>query len=148
MSHRDEVGTVNVMSSSHVPQTCAFCQFVLPGFDRPFLAETLDVVAFEDAYPSAPGHILVIPKRHVGRVLDLTEEEFDDLWYVAREQMRVLELADPAGYTIGVNDGAAAGQTIAHVHLHIIPRRVGDTREARGGIRWAIPETAAYWEKK
>lgn len=125
---------------------CPFCTFVLPGLERPFLAQTEHVVAFEDAYPSAPGHVLVIPRRHVGRVLDLTDEEFHDLWYVARAQLRRLEGYATAAYTIGVNDGVAAGQTVPHVHLHVIPRHLGDTAESRGGIRWAIPETAAYWE--
>jgi diadenosine tetraphosphate (Ap4A) HIT family hydrolase len=126
---------------------CPFCQFALPGIARPLLATTDHVAAFEDAYPSAVGHVLVVPRRHVGRIIELTDEEFHDLWYVAREQMRRLEKSSPDAYTIGVNDGEAAGQTIAHVHLHVVPRRFGDTADPRGGVRWAVPETAAYWEK-
>jgi diadenosine tetraphosphate (Ap4A) HIT family hydrolase len=118
---------------------------VLSGNDRKLLAETDHVAAFEDAYPSTPGHVLVIPRRHVGRVLELTEEEFLDLWYVAREQMHRLEATSPDAFTIGINDGQAAGQTIAHVHLHVMPRRFGDTPEPKGGVRWVVPETASYW---
>lgn len=135
--------------TSTAPETkpCPFCTFVLPGLDRPLPQETEAVVAFEDAFPSTEGHTLVIPRRHVGRVLELTAEERSDLWAVALDQLqRVEETLGPDAATIGVNDGEAAGQTVAHVHLHVIPRRAGDTREARGGIRWAVPETAAYWD--
>ena len=61
--------------------------------------------------------------------------------------LTVMAEGGPDAYTIGINDGAAAGQTVAHVHAHIMPRREGDTGEARGGVRWAVPETAAYWER-
>lgn len=54
---------------------------------------------------------------------------------------------NPAGYNIGVNEGAAAGQTVAHLHLHLIPRYQGDVADARGGIRWVLPETADYWTR-
>jgi len=126
--------------------SCPFCKFVLAGTDRPLLFETENIVAFEDAYPSTPGHTLVIPRRHIGRISDLTEAEYSDLWIVAKKQIQRLEKSSPDAYTIGVNDGEAAGQTIAHVHLHVIPRRLGDTAEVKGGIRWAVRETAAYWE--
>jgi diadenosine tetraphosphate (Ap4A) HIT family hydrolase len=125
--------------------SCPFCRLAGSGPDRAILDETDNVLAFEDAYPSAPGHVLVVPRRHVGRLLDLSEDEFHDLWYLARSQMRRIEPDGCEAFTIGVNDGAAAGQTIAHAHLHIIPRRQGDTAEAKGGVRWALPETAPYW---
>lgn len=124
---------------------CQFCDAVLKELTRPFLAETVTVVAFEDAFPSTPGHVLVIPRRHIGRVLELSEPEFRDLWFVARGQMRRLERDNHTGYTIGINDGQSAGQTVPHVHLHVIPRNSGDTQSARGGVRWAVPETAKYW---
>lgn len=125
---------------------CPFCTYVIEGHDRPLLVDEELILAFEDAYPSAPGHTLVIPRRHVGRLVDLTHVEYWLMWQVARYQLRRLELTAPDGYTIGINDGEAAGQTVEHVHLHIIPRHHGDTAESRGGIRWAIPETAPYWQ--
>lgn len=125
---------------------CPFCTHVLSGNDRPHLEETANVIAFEDAYPSAPGHTLIIPRRHVGHILDLTDAEHTDLWTVARNQLARLSNNGSRDHTIGINDGPLAGQTVPHVHLHIIPRHEGDTAEARGGIRWAIPETAAYWQ--
>jgi len=128
--------------------SCFFCRSVLAGRDRPLLAETPEVVAFEDNYASGPGHTLVIPRRHVGRVLDLTDAEYAELFSVGRTQLRRLEAAKPDSYTIGINDGPAAGQSVPHVHLHLIPRYHGDTAEPRGGIRWAIPETAAYWKHR
>jgi len=127
--------------------TCFFCRSVLAGQDRPLLAETPHVVAFEDNFASGPGHTLVIPRRHVGRVLHLDDAEYVELFAVARDQLRRLEGEQPDGFTIGINDGAAAGQSVPHVHLHLIPRRHGDTANPRGGIRWAIPETAAYWDR-
>jgi diadenosine tetraphosphate (Ap4A) HIT family hydrolase len=125
------------------PSICPFCRLI--DHDREILDETASAIAFKDAYPSAVGHVLVVPRRHVGRLLDLTEDEFYDLWYLARAQMRRIEPGGADAFTIGVNDGAAAGQTIAHAHLHVIPRRHGDTAETKGGVRWVIPETAPYW---
>jgi diadenosine tetraphosphate (Ap4A) HIT family hydrolase len=103
-------------------------------------------VAVRDAYPVAPGHTLVIPRRHVGSFFEL----------LLPEKIAMLELLDQAkadvehelaseGYTIGLNDGAAAGQTVPHVHLHLIPRRTGDVEDPRGGVRWVIPARARYW---
>jgi diadenosine tetraphosphate (Ap4A) HIT family hydrolase len=54
----------------------------------------------------------------------------------------------PGGYNIGLNDGAAAGQTVMHVHMHLIPRYAGDTSDPRGGVRWIFPEKAAYWKSR
>ena len=62
----------------------------------------------------------------------------------AAKQQIQLEF-DPAGYNIGINDGAAAGQTVGHLHIHLIPRYPGDQPDPRGGIRWVIPEKADYW---
>ena len=131
--------------TEHDEKPCPFCTFVLPEVGRELLQKTGSVVAFEDSYPSAAGHTLIIPRRHVGRILELTDEEHRDLWQVARDQLRRLEAARPDAYTIGVNDGEAAGQTVRHVHLHLIPRHTGDTSDAKGGVRWVIPETAPYW---
>lgn len=100
-----------------------------------------------DKFPSAEGHTLVVPRRHVARVLDLTDEEYAALWELVRGELRRLEANAPDGYTIGINDGLAAGQTIAHLHVHLIPRHDGDTPEPKGGIRWVLPGTADYWSR-
>jgi diadenosine tetraphosphate (Ap4A) HIT family hydrolase len=126
--------------------TCAFCTLVLAETGRPLLDNSRHVVAFEDAYPSAPGHTLVIPRRHVERIRDLNAAEQKELWNVALTQIERLERdSNHDGYTIGVNDGQAAGQTVPHVHLHVIPRTHRDVPDPRGGVRWVIPQTASYW---
>lgn len=133
------------MGASGAVSSCVFCTQVLSGADRP-LREGVLVVAFADAFPSAPGHTLVVPRRHVARLLDLTVEEHAELFSLARSELARLEVEyGPDAFTLGVNDGAAAGQTVPHVHLHLIPRHVGDVPIARGGVRWVIPGTAAYW---
>jgi diadenosine tetraphosphate (Ap4A) HIT family hydrolase len=106
-------------------------------------------VVIRDAYPVTPGHTLVIPIRHVGSFFELRPDERGALWALLDQAKSDLEIGDdkPDGYNIGINDGPAAGQTVPHLHIHLIPRRSGDLADPRGGVRWVIPEKAAYWEK-
>lgn len=105
--------------------------------------------AFLDAYPVAEGHTLVVPVRHVLSVFDLPAEELADLWRLVGEVRAALAASyKPDGFTIGLNDGAAAGQTIPHAHVHVIPRRPGDVADPRGGVRRVIPDRALYWERE
>ena len=121
---------------------CHFCQ--LPR--ERIWVETETSIGFFDAYPVSEGHALVIPKRHVAILHDLTTTELEDIWaLVARMRHLLAEKFKPSGFNIGVNEGTAAGQTIGHAHVHIIPRRDGDVPDPRGGIRWVIPEKAKYW---
>ena len=122
---------------------CPFCS--LP------LARIVDsdamAVAVHDAFPVAPGHTLVIPLRHVGSFFELEEsEQLAMLALLNRARARLGVEFAPDGYTIGINDGRAAGQTIPHVHLHLIPRHAADVPDPRGGVRWVIPDTANYWD--
>jgi diadenosine tetraphosphate (Ap4A) HIT family hydrolase len=111
------------------------------------VVETEHIVAFRDRFPVAEGHMLVVPRRHVNSVFDLTRAEFGSLWQVVTEVREWLRRElQPNGFTIGVNDGEAAGQTVTHAHVHVIPRRAGDVLDPRGGIRWVLPERACYWE--
>lgn len=99
-----------------------------------------------DAYPVTPGHTLVLPVRHVETFFETTAEERSGLLRLldmARQQLDA-EFA-PAGYNIGINNGAAAGQTVPHLHIHLIPRYPLDCDDPRGGVRWVIPEKARYW---
>lgn len=124
------------------PSPCPFCT---PAHAAT-LAESSHSVAVRDAYPVADGHVLVVPRRHVASVFDLTEDEWSDLWaLVRRVREDVDELCRADAVNVGVNDGAAAGQTVAHTHVHVIPRRHGDVPDPRGGVRWVIPERADYW---
>lgn len=121
---------------------CPFC--ALP--PERVLARHGLALAFRDAYPVSPGHTLVIPVRHVASYFDITPEEHAAMFALlesAKEQLHT-EFS-PAGYNIGINDGTAAGQTVGHLHIHLIPRYAGDQLDPRGGVRWVIPEKADYW---
>jgi diadenosine tetraphosphate (Ap4A) HIT family hydrolase len=103
-------------------------------------------VAFLDGFPVTQGHTLVIPKRHVASLFELPDEEQAAVWRLVA-QVRALLMAglQPNGFNIGINDGPSAGQTVMHAHVHIIPRRHGDVADPRGGVRWVVPDKAAYW---
>ena len=123
---------------------CPFC--TLP--DERIVASNEFAIAIRDGFPVSPGHTLVIPTRHVASWFDTTPEEqraVIDLLAGAKTQLDVEH--SPAGYNIGINDGPAAGQTVRHLHLHLIPRYDGDTEDPRGGIRWVFPHRAAYWKE-
>jgi diadenosine tetraphosphate (Ap4A) HIT family hydrolase len=98
-----------------------------------------------DSYPASPGHTLVIPRRHVASFFDLTAEEVAAcMALIKEEKTRIDEEFSPDGYNIGVNVGPAAGQSIYHVHIHIIPRYKGDVENPQGGVRHVIPKSAYY----
>jgi diadenosine tetraphosphate (Ap4A) HIT family hydrolase len=122
--------------------SCPFC--TLPK-ERIILSNSLGIV-IRDGYPISPGHTLVIPKRHIGSFFELEPEERDSLFSLLEESKRRLDKEfQPDGYNIGINDGQSAGQTVPHLHIHLIPRYSGDQEDPRGGIRWIIPEKAKYW---
>lgn len=111
--------------------------------------ESAHSLALRDGYPVAPGHILVIPRRHVAGVFDLRPEEWDDLWALVRRiPGEVPELGAADALNVGINDGPAAGQTVAHAHVHLIPRTLGDVPDPRGGVRWVLPASADYWTQQ
>jgi diadenosine tetraphosphate (Ap4A) HIT family hydrolase len=114
-----------------------------------FICENEFAVAFHDGYPVSPGHTLVVPRRHVADFFSLTQEEQNAIWSLLPGARRVLEDSHhPAAYNIGVNAGQAAGQTVAHVHIHLIPRYAGDVADPRGGVRWVLPKRADYWSPR
>lgn len=121
---------------------CLFCSID----DTRIIAANELVYAIHDGFPVTEGHTLIIPKRHVEDYFGLSQEEVlacDDLLRSLRDQAQ-LEDASIAGFNIGMNAGEAAGQTIFHCHIHLIPRRVGDVEEPRGGIRHLIPGNGNY----
>jgi len=121
---------------------CPFCS--LPP-DGPVLANDR-AIAIRDGFPVSPGHTLILPRRHVGSFFDVSDEERADLLQLLAQARADLgrELR-PAGYNIGINDGPAAGQTVPHLHIHLIPRYAGDRADPRGGVRWILPDKADYW---
>ena len=123
---------------------CPFCQRLTDGA---LVAQNALAAAFLDSYPLNDGHCLIVPRRHEPDFFALTAEEQAAVWALADDVRRNIETArTPDGYNVGLNVGAAAGQTIAHAHVHVIPRYQGDVADPRGGVRWIIPERAAYWK--
>jgi ATP adenylyltransferase len=122
---------------------CLFCQ---PNLMSKAVEKNGSVFAVKDNYPVTPGHLLVIPIRHTPDWFSMTEGERLD----ADQLMRVLQARIKAedkkveGFNVGSNCGDAAGQTVDHAHIHLIPRRTGDIPDPRGGVRGAIPEKRIY----
>lgn len=122
---------------------CPFCQ---PDESQIVRGSEYGII-LEDRYPVTSGHLLVIPRRHVASFFDLDPlEQADLLNLIVAAQRIIRERVHPDALNVGLNDGAAAGQTIEHCHWHVIPRRHGDVPDPRGGVRWVVPENAVYWE--
>ena len=123
------------------PLTCPFCN---PLKEEIVLANDLCYARY-DRYPVSPGHLLLIPFRHVAGLFDATDEEQAALLALVREAKDFLdEHFHPDGYNVGVNVGEIAGQTVMHLHVHVIPRYAGDVADPRGGVRGVIPEKRVY----
>jgi diadenosine tetraphosphate (Ap4A) HIT family hydrolase len=121
--------------------TCPFCSL---SSDR-IVWESEGVVAIRDGFPVTEGHTLVVPRRHVATYFDATPEEQAALWRAVEAIKMALDAEYASdGYNVGFNAGAAAGQTVMHLHIHVIPRRVGDVADPRGGIRHVIPSQGNY----
>ena len=124
------------------PDECPFCRRIA---EADLLAGSELAAAFPDAFPLSPGHTLVVPRRHEPDFFALTPDERGEVLALATDvHRRLREELGFAGMNLGVNVGEVAGQTIAHAHLHLIPRYVGDVAEPAGGIRWLFPEKARY----
>ncbi|MDP3122410.1 HIT family protein [Polynucleobacter sp.] len=122
---------------------CPFC--TLPQ-ERIIDSNDLALV-IRDGYPVSPGHTLIIPKQHIGSWFEITPEEQSAMLNLLERAKAVLEEEfKPDGYNIGINDGPIAGQTVPHLHIHLIPRYKGDLEDPKGGVRWIIPGKAKYWE--
>jgi len=121
------------------------CPFCSPDPAR-IIARTELAYAIRDGYPVNPGHTLVIPWRHVASWTDATLAERGEIMALADRLQRELDGGTPRpdGYNIGVNIGQAAGQTVMHLHLHLIPRFHGDVDDPAGGVRFVIPERGNY----
>ena len=120
------------------------CPFCNPSKDEIVLANNLCYARY-DKYPVSPGHLLIIPFRHVANFFDATDAEHTALLALVREAKTLLdEQFHPDGYNVGVNVGKTAGQTVMHLHVHVIPRYAGDVEDPRGGVRGAIPEKQVY----
>jgi ATP adenylyltransferase len=122
--------------------SCIFCK---PTKGMELIAETASVYTIYDKYPVSKGHALIIPKRHVDNYFDLSLREQIALNFVLNHTKTHLQkLFNPDGYNVGINIGEKAGQTIPHVHIHLIPRYSGDINDPEGGVRGVIPEKIKY----
>ena len=126
-------------------QACAFCQLpphrIVDGNDH--------ALVVRDAYPVSEGHTLVIPRRHVGSFFELSPQEREAMMALLDASKAVIDRElQPDGYNIGINDGPAAGQTVPHLHMHLIPRYKNDVADPRGGVRWVIAAKADYWSAR
>ena len=121
---------------------CIFCEL---GAGR-IIAENELCVAIRDAFPVTQHHTLVIPKRHVADYFDLHQPERNAIEAMLHEQRELILEHDKTvtGFNVGINAGASAGQTVFHVHVHLIPRRDGDVVDPRGGVRGVIPSKQRY----
>ena len=123
-------------------KSCPFCS--LPP-ERIIDSNELALV-IRDGFPVSKGHTLIIPKRHVKSLFELGGDEREDLFKALSRAKGLLESEmKPDGFNIGINEGIAAGQTVFHLHVHLIPRYQGDSEDPRGGVRWIFPGKAKYW---
>lgn len=123
---------------------CIFCNF-----------DNLNILATNNLFfvkmddnPVSPGHALIIPKKHLISFFDMETDELNNLFELIKETKKILnEKFKPDGYNIGVNQGKAAGQTLEHLHIHLIPRYKDDVENPIGGVRNIIPGKGDYTEE-
>jgi len=133
------------MSDKSMEMPCPFCNM------EPARIARGDQHCFtvRDGFPVSEGHTLVIVRRHVGSFFELTQIEREAVFGGLESAKADLDREyAPAAYNIGINDGEAAGQTVLHLHVHLIPRYEGDVPDPRGGVRWIFPDKAAYWSDR
>lgn len=114
--------------------------------ERQIIASNELAFCIRDGFPITDGHTLIIPRRHVGSFFDITEQERQSLFELLDQAKALCDTEfKPASYNVGINDGPAAGQTVPHLHIHLIPRYDIDGQDPRGGVRWVVPDKADYW---
>ena len=123
---------------------CPFCN--LKSSD--IIAESEYSIAKLDGFPVSVGHTLIISKRHVADFFELSQSEQLDILKLLNEvKEKYDDQFNVGNYNVGLNCGPLAGQTVGHVHMHLIPRREGDVNDPRGGVRCVIPDKAKYWDE-
>jgi ATP adenylyltransferase len=129
------------MSKTKKEENCPFCDIKFDITGKNSLA-----IAFDDKYPVAKGHTLVVPLRHTTSFFDLEFDERNSCLSLVDKMRQMILKKDMkvTSFNIGINDGIDAGQTVFHSHIHIIPRRKGDVANPRGGIRNIIPRNSYY----
>jgi len=121
--------------------SCLFCNYP----KEKYIAENAFAFAIFDSFPVNEGHALIIPKRHFESLFEATEEEIKEIYKLLHEVKKLIdEKYKPDGYNVGINVGEYGGQTIMHLHVHLIPRYKGDVENPRGGIRKFKNELVEY----
>lgn len=132
---------ISKIASMNAQTNCIFCHLT----PEQIIAENSLCIAIRDGFPLSNGHTLIIPKRHVANYFDLTPEETAAMQALMHQiKVQIDNDLIPDGYNIGINVNAAAGQTIFHVHMHLIPRYIGDVENPKGGVRGVIPGKQRY----
>ncbi len=122
--------------------SCIFCEI------KDYVIENELAYGIFDKFPATKGHMLFIPKRHVANFFDITKEEREAIFDLVEEGKKMLdEKYNPDGYNVGVNVNKSGGQTVFHVHVHLMPRFNGDVIDPTGGVRGAIPKYMKYSSK-
>jgi diadenosine tetraphosphate (Ap4A) HIT family hydrolase len=130
-------------------EKCLFCD--IQSIDRNRIIDENNLAyAIKDGFPVSEGHTLFIPKRHIADYFGLVTAEVNAINSLMQEQKKLLESKDKSieAFNIGMNCGEASGQTVFHCHVHLIPRRIGDVENPRGGVRHVIASKGFYEEKK
>ena len=123
---------------------CIFCKIANHEIPSTVVYEDDQVIAFDDLNPQAPVHTLVIPKKHYSDIADnVPAETMGAMAHAIQEVAKAKGLED--GFRVISNKGVNAGQTVMHLHVHLIPRYGGDQPDPRGGVRWIVPGKAKYW---
>ena len=123
-------------------ENCVFCT---PDSDRELVTESATFYAMLDKYPVTRGHTLIIPKQHVGNYFEFNDRFKTACWImVDRVKWLLANRFQPDGFNVGINIGHAAGQTVPHAHIHLIPRYEGDVENPEGGVRGVIPGKSDY----
>ncbi len=128
--------------------SCSFCELLERDPAGRIIAHNDHAYLIADGFPVSLGHSLVISKRHIGSFFEASDAEKAGILHLIDEAKGLVdEKHYPAGYNIGINDGPAAGQTVPHLHVHLIPRYEDQSGDPRGGVRWVIPDKADYWSQ-
>jgi diadenosine tetraphosphate (Ap4A) HIT family hydrolase len=126
------------METSDYDKNCPFCNLD----PAKIIDENEFGFVIEDAYPVTHGHKLIVVKHHRPNLGHMTQQEQAGLWQLVMRQRYRMKGVD--GFNIGVNEGVAAGQTVLHLHIHLIPRILGDIANPKGGVRGVIPQMQDY----
>ncbi len=119
------------------------CLFCAP--QREIIAHNELAIAVYDSFPVSPGHALVVPRRHAVTIWDLDAAEYEQCFRLVRDiQPLLADKFKPDGFNVGANCGVAAGQSVWHAHIHVIPRFTGDTENPKGGVRHVIALKGGY----